>query len=58
MGDKDVWHTIHRKSWWDGSVIFLCGFRAPAGNWVHENWVLPKVGKDCPKCHAIKQQRK
>lgn len=58
MGDKDVWHTFKKTSWWDGSAVFLCGFRAPAGNWVSENWVLPKLGKDCPKCEAIKKNRK
>ncbi|MBQ0928832.1 hypothetical protein [Saccharopolyspora endophytica] len=54
MGKSNPWHTIVKKSWWDGSMITLCGQKIPSGKGESDFWYLPRTGPDCPTCEALK----
>lgn len=46
---KDTVHATAKKSWWDGSVIALCGQKYKPG-YYKETWF--NWGVTCPGCKA------
>lgn len=51
---KEVIHATAKKSWWDGSIIALCGQKYPAGHY-RECWF--NGGVTCPGCKAAKRRK-
>lgn len=50
MGKTEITHAMWKRSWWDGSIVGLCGQRF-RGGYYRENWTnLAPV--TCPGCRA------
>ncbi|MEV4728886.1 hypothetical protein [Saccharopolyspora sp. NPDC049426] len=58
MGKSNPWHTIVKKSWWDGSMITLCGQKIPSGRGETDTWYLPRTGPSCTACESAKKRGK
>ena len=53
--DTEIKHAKRKRSWWDGSIIGMCGQRFPAGHY-REAWTnLDPI--TCPGCRAALGKR-
>lgn len=55
MRGNGHWHQMEKRSWWNGEVTALCGYRAPRGSYETGGLL---TGVTCPACKRLKKDSK